>query len=141
MNELDSIIAAMYECVCYEEGGHPDWERNDTLFAPGARLVRINDGGIFEFDMKSYRVDFERMIARRELPSFWEGEIWREERLFGDMAHVLSAYETRRTPSGPVVNRGVNSIQLFKRNGTWKINSLIWRREGRDVRIPLEPDR
>jgi hypothetical protein len=39
------------------------------------------------------------------------------------------------------VNRGVNSIQMFKRSGEWKINSLIWRREGRDVRIPLEPQR
>ena len=141
MDELDSIIAAMYESVCYEAGGHPDWETDEKIFAPGARMVRINDGGVFEFDRASYRKDFERMIAGGELPSFWEGEIWRETRLFGDMAHVLSAYETRRTRGGPDVNRGVNSIQLFKRDGQWKISAMIWRREGRDVRIPLEPDR
>ena len=136
MNDLDSVIAAMYACVCYEEGGHPDWETEAKIFAPGARMVRINDSGIFEFDMRSYRTDFERMIREGELPSFWEGEIWRETRLFGDMAHVLSAYETRRTRNGPLLNRGVNSIQLFRRNGEWKISAMIWRREGRDVRIP-----
>jgi len=89
--------------------------------------------------MKTYRTDFERMISGGELPSFWEGEIWREARLFGDMAHVLSAYETRRARGGEIINRGVNSIQLFKRDGAWKISAMIWRREGRDVRIPVRP--
>ena len=135
---LDDIIQAMYETVSYEEGGHPDWEREAQIFAPGARLVRINDEGIFEFDRQTYRRDFERMIAEGQLPSFWEGELWRETRLFGDMAHVLSAYETRRGRDGAVINRGVNSIQLFRRDGEWKISAMIWRREGRDVRIPVQ---
>jgi hypothetical protein len=139
MNDLDSIIAAMYESVCYERGGHPDWKTDEEIFAPGARMVRINDGGVFEFDMQSYRIDFERMISSGELPSFWEGEIWRETRLFGDMAHVLSAYETSRTRGGEILNRGVNSIQLFKREGTWKISAMIWRREGREVTISNAP--
>jgi len=112
MNELDAIIAAMYQSVCYEAG-----------------------------DLPSYRDHFEQMIASGELPSFWEGELWRETRLFGDMAHVLSAYETRRTREGALLNRGVNSIQLFQRDGRWWISAMIWRREGRDVRIPLEPNR
>jgi hypothetical protein len=136
MNDLDAIIAAMYESVCYEKGGHPDWETDEKIFAAGARMVRINDAGVFEFDLPSYRENFEQMIASGELPSFWEGEIWRETRLFGDMAHVLSAYETRHMRGGELLNRGVNSIQLFKRGGRWWISAMIWRREGRDVRIP-----
>ena len=63
MNDLDSIIAAMYASVCYERGGHPDWKTDEQIFAPGARMVRINDAGVFEFDMPSYRIDFERMIS------------------------------------------------------------------------------
>ena len=135
MKDLDTIITAMYETVSYEAGGHPDWDRENDIFVPGARLVRINDSGVFEFDREAYRRDFERMIAAGEMPSFWEGELWRETRLFGDMAHVLSAYETRRTRDGEVVNRGVNSIQLFRRDGRWWISAMIWRREGRDVKI------
>ena len=102
--------------------------------------MRVNDGGVFEFDLKTYRTDFERMIASGELPSFWEAEIWREARLFGDMAHVLSAYETRRTRAGEVVNRGVNSIQLFRRGDRWWISAMIWRREGRDFKVQLSSD-
>jgi len=137
--DLDSIITAMYETVSYDAGSHPDWEREAQIFAPGARLVRMNDDGIFEFDLHSFRTDFERMIADGTLPSFWEGEIWRETRQFGEMAHVLSAYETRRTKESPVINRGVNSIQLFRRDGRWWISAMIWRREGKNVKIGDRP--
>jgi hypothetical protein len=136
MHDLDDIISAMYTGVSFEAGQRPDWKTEDEIFAPGARMVRVNDDGVFPFDLQSYRKDFDRMIDSGEMPSFWEGELWRETRLFGDVAHVLSAYETRRSREGEVLNRGVNSIQLFKRDGRWWISAMIWRREGREVRIP-----
>ena len=141
MNDLDTVIARMYADICFEPGERPDWSKQEEIFAPGARMVRVNDDGIFPFDLDSYRTDFERMIDSGEMPSFWEGEIWRETRLFGDVAHVLSAYETRRTRNGPLLNRGVNSIQLFQRDGQWWISAMIWRREGREVEIPAAPPR
>src|SRR5256885_1876919 len=136
MNDLDTVMTIMYEEVSFEPGTRPDWRRQNEIFAPGARLVRINDTGILTFDVDSFRKDFEQMIDSGELPSFWEGEIWRETRLFGEMAHVLSAYETRRTRNGPLLNRGVNSIQLFRRDGRWWISAMIWRRAGKNVTIP-----
>ena len=136
MKDLDSIIAEMYDQVSFEGGQRPDWSRHAKIFAPGARMVRVNDGGVFEFDMESFRINFEAMIDSGEMPSFWEGEIWRETRLFDDVAHVLSAYETRRTRNGEMINRGVNSIQLFRRDGRWWISAMIWRREGKTVKLP-----
>jgi len=135
MNELDDIIARMYAGVCFEAGQRPDWKTEDEIFAPGARMVRVNDDGVFAFDLESYRRDFDRMIDSGEMPSFWEGEIWRETHVFGDVAHVLSAYETRRSRGGPLLNRGVNSIQLFKQGRRWWVSAMIWRREGREVKI------
>jgi hypothetical protein len=81
------------------------------------------------------------MIDSGEMPSFWEGELWRETRQFEDVAHVLSAYETRRTRDSEALNRGVNSIQLFRRDGRWWVSAMIWRREGRNVRIPERASR
>ncbi|HEX9160414.1 MAG TPA: hypothetical protein VF980_01805 [Thermoanaerobaculia bacterium] len=138
--DLGRVIEEMYASICYEQGGSPDWERNAAIFTPGARMVRINDDGIFEFqDQRAYRENFESMIASGDLPAFWEGELWRTTHVFHDMAHVLSAYETRRTRTGPVINRGVNSIQLFRRKGRWLISAMIWRREGKEFRIPEAP--
>src|SRR5438105_14844445 len=96
MDNLDSVIAEMYDAVSFEPGTRPDWSRQDAIFAPGARVVRVNDQGVFEFGLDSYRQNFEAMIDSGELPSFWEAEIWRETRQFGDVAQVLSAYEAHR---------------------------------------------
>lgn len=57
------------------------------------------------------------------------------------MAHVLSAYETHRSRNGEFMNRGVNSIQMFRRDGHWWISAMIWRREGKNVRIGDGPPR
>jgi hypothetical protein len=132
---IDSVIKEMYGMVSFEPGTRPDWTRQLEIFASGARLVRVNDDGVFEFGLDSFRANFESMIDSGVLPSFWEGEIWRETHLFGDIAQVLSAYETRWTRSGDVINRGVNSIQLFERDDRWQISAMIWRREGKEVRI------
>ena len=136
MNDLDQIIQRMYAGVCFEPGQRPDWRAEDEIFALGARMVRVNDDGVFAFDLHSYRQDFDRMIDSGEMPSFWEGELWRETRQFDDVAHVLSAYETRRTRGGELLNHGVNSIQLFRRDGRWWISAMIWRRDGTAIKIP-----
>ena len=100
------------------------------MFAPGARLVRVTDDGVFEFDLQSYRANIEAMIDSGAMPSLWEGELWRETRELGDdVAHVFSGYETRVSRDGAFLNRGVNSIQLFRRDGRWWVSALIWRRE------------
>ena len=138
MRDLDGIIAELYDTVCFENGSRPDWSRQAAIFAPGARLVRVHDGGVFEFDPASYRQNFEAMIDSGEMPSFWEAELWRETRQFDDVAHVLSAYETRRARGGELLNHGVNSIQLFRRDGRWWVSAMIWRREGANVRIPRQ---
>jgi hypothetical protein len=133
---IDSVIAEMYGMVSFEPGTRPDWTRQPDIFVPGARLVRVNDEGVFDFNPETFRGNFESMIDSGILPSFWEAEIWRETHLFANVAHVLSAYETRWTRAGDVINRGVNSIQLFERDGDWWISAMIWRRDGKTIQIP-----
>lgn len=136
MHDLDPIIAEMYDSVSFEKGSRPDWKRHDEIFAPGARMVRITDEGVFEFDNESYKKNLNGMIDSGTLSSFWEAELWRETHLFGEVAHVLSAYEARRSRNGDPIGRGVNSLQLFRKDGRWWISAMLWRREGRNVRIP-----
>jgi hypothetical protein len=137
--DLDGVIAEMYASICFEEGQRPDWSRQTAIFAPGARMVRVTDEGIFEFDLTSYRANLEAMIDSGVMTSFWEAEIWRETRQFGEDAHVLSAYETRKARNGETLNRGVNSIQLFQRGDQWQISAMLWRREGKSIRIADTP--
>ena len=59
---IDDVIGAMYESMCFERGERPNWERQAELFAPRARLVRVNDEGVFELDPDSFR---DKLINRR----------------------------------------------------------------------------
>lgn len=126
---IDDVIAAMYASMCFEAGERPDWGRHAEVFAPGARLVRVNDEGVFAFDPAGFREDLEAKISAGVIPSFWEGELERDTRVFGDIAHVLSVYETRASRDAEASGRAVKSIQLFRRDGRWWISAMIWRRE------------
>lgn len=119
---LEETIAAMYASFSFEEGSGPDWARLADIFAPGARLVRVNDDGVFEFDLASFQENLRQMIDSGALTSFRETEVRHEVQDFGDVAHVLSEYETP-------LYRAVKSIQLFRRDGRWWISAMIWRRD------------
>lgn len=136
---LDRIIEDLYASVSFERGERPDWALQDEIFAPAARLVRVNDSGVFEFDPQTFRANLEQMIDSGTLPSFWEGELWRDAHEYGDIAHVLSAYEIRASREGEVVGRAIKSIQLFRREGRWWISAMLWRREGEHVRVGDRP--
>jgi hypothetical protein len=135
---IDDVITAMYDSMCFERGERPDWERQAELFAPGARLVRVNDDGVFEFDPVTFREDLDGKISSGAIASFWEGELRRETKEFGGIAHVLSLYETRSSRDDPSGSRALKSIQLFKRSGRWWISAMIWRRESEGFRIEDE---
>ena len=126
---VDEVIAKMYASMSFEPGGEPDWQAQREVFAEHARLVRVRDGAVFEFDPSSFRADFERMIASGTLTSLYEHELRHDAKVYGDVAHVLSAYEIRSSPNGALVCRAMKSIQLFRKNSRWWISAMIWQRE------------
>jgi hypothetical protein len=136
---LEQIIDDMYASMSFEHGTRPNWQLQTTIFAPDARLVRVNDDGVFEFNPQTFRQNYEAMIESGALMSFHEKELWRDTQIFGDIAHVLSAYEMRTTKDGDVIARAIKSIQLFERDHRWWISAMIWRKEGRIFRVPEMP--
>ncbi len=65
----------------------------------------------------------EPIFARED---FWERESGRQTETFGHFAHVLSSYESLRTPNGVPFECGKNSIQLFHDGSRWWIVSVMW---------------
>ena len=60
---------------------------------------------------------------------FFETEIHRDVQQFGSMAHVWSTYESRQKADGPVIDRGINSIQLYFDGTRWWIAAVMWQDE------------
>jgi hypothetical protein len=128
---VNSIVRALYEAVSFAPGGAPDWDRVRALFFPGARVVPPPPP-----DSATKILDVESFIARSQLyveqtglsaRGFYEIELDRHVDSFGNIAHVLSSYESRHTAAHPTsVQRGVNSIQLLNEDGRWWVVSALW---------------
>ena len=65
-------------------------------------------------------------------------EIARKEMRFGRIAHVTSVYETRLSKDGPLLKRGINSLQLLWEGERWWIVSVIWDNERVDNPLPAD---
>lgn len=140
--EIDGIVRTLYECISGGDGGQ-DWERAAQMYHPRALITRtrIVDGRqtAFCFDPDGFREATIPLLAGR---SFHEIETRRKTLKFGQVAHVLSAYEARETPDSPIVEfRGINMIHLWQGSleegqpVRWWIMSIIWDNEREGVSI------
>jgi len=125
--ELDELMRVFYEVISFDEGGAPDWARMNDLFSAHARITRVTPEGIDYLDLGSFRDMAEELIELGAFTRFYEREIGRRAERFGGVLHVASAYETKVSPEArDYIERGVNSLQLVREAGGWKIVSLCW---------------
>jgi hypothetical protein len=138
VSTLDGILSAFYDVISGPGGAPRDWHRDRTLYAPGALFVPsgMNDSNRFAVVM-----DHEAYIKRSDpvfAEGFYEREIHRVTHTFGNVTHVFSTYEARWTPDGPVIVRGVNSMELVYAGNRWWIIAALWDTERPDNPIPPE---
>ena len=55
---------------------------------------------------------------------------------FGDVAHAFTTYEKGPYEPRRVQGRGINSVQLVKRDGRWYILSITWDEESSGGPLP-----
>ena len=135
MNDEAEIGAAVDEMYSMISGpaGPRDWSRQANAFLPEARQVRtwVDEQGRAvkkSMSLDEYSRDTTTFFAEN---AFYEIETDRRIDLFGNIAHVWSKYEARRSPDdAEVERRGINSIQLFKDpDRGWRIIHMIWDNE------------
>jgi len=136
---IDGILLAFYDVISGPAGQPRQWERDRTLYAPGALFVSTGvrpDSKTFAtvMDHSAYMERSEPLLSG----GFFEREIHRVTHRFGNVAHVFSTYEARKTPDGPVVTRGVNSIELVHDGKRWWIVASLWDTERKNNSIPAE---
>lgn len=125
---LDAILHAFYETVSGAVGQPRDWDRFRSLLLPGARLMPIvslagDKAGVRFLSTEDFIQRVEPIFA---VEDFWERETSRQTETVGRFAHVLSFYESLRSPDGPPFERSVNSIQLFNDGLRWWIVNVMW---------------
>lgn len=150
VESIDAIITAAYDGISGPAGKQRDWDRERSLYYPGARLIptarevtsdegsATADSSVGERVMREDKgklapqiLDIEGFIARVEPffkeNGFYEKEIARRTEQFGNIAHVWSIYESRHAENDPEpFMRGINSIQLFNDGKRWWIVNIYW---------------
>ena len=142
VESIDAIIRATYDVISGPAGTKRDWERERSLFYPGARLIpTATVAGRNDVDLRPLVLDVDGYITRVEplfaKEGFYEAEVARRVEQFGRIAHVWSTYESRHDPKDPEpFMRGINSIQLFNDRARWWILSIYWEHESANDRLP-----
>lgn len=137
---IDGIVKAYYEVISGPAGQPRQWARDRTLYIKDIRFVAMSEdkNGKPRPRIASHQdyVDASDPILVKE--GFYESEIHRVTESFGHIAHVFSTYESRQKKDGPVIARGINSLELFYDGERWWIASAIWDDERPDNPIPAE---
>src|SRR5690348_6947205 len=109
------LLERMYDVISFEEGQEPNWHGLQALFSEHARITRITPEGTDHMDPHSFLAMTRNMLELGAYTSFYEFEVARQVRRFGDVAQVWSLYETRRDRTAArALGRGINSIQLIR---------------------------
>lgn len=137
--EIGAAVDEMYAMISGPRGPR-DWSRQADCFHPEARQIRtwIGPDGrpacrIMTLD--EYARDTTPFFAEND---FYEVETARRIDLFGNIAHVWSAYEARTSlDAAEPERRGINSIQLFRDpERGWRIVAMLWDNEREGVALP-----
>ena len=139
ISSVDAIIATVYDVISGPGGQKRNWDRMKTLFVSDARMMATGKRPTGEFVRRVMSV--EDYITSSgpflEKDGFFEKEIGRKTEQYGNIVHVFSTYESRRTlaDDNPFM-RGINSFQLWNDGKRWWVVSILWQSETKEIPIP-----
>ncbi len=138
VSSISGLMKASYEVVSGAKGAKRQWARDRSLHHPDAIYAYTRSNGEqVVLALNEFHGDTDAMIMETD---FFESEVNREVRIFGNIAHVWSTYQTQLVEDGPVERRGINSIQLIYQDDRWWIISWIFDKETEVNRIPRSFD-
>jgi hypothetical protein len=141
LDSPEQPLLELYRLISGPADQERRWDQVRALFLPGA-LIRME---LVEGDGALRRVnwtveEFAREAAQHyRQRGFWEREVARRTEQYGNIAHIFSTYESRvDDPKSDPVARGINSVQVIRREGRWQIASIIFHIEQPGTPIPVD---
>jgi hypothetical protein len=124
---ISALIQALYRWISGPAGPRDPMVLR-AMFCPEGRLAFSHDlGGSWK---QVTPAEFTTEVnLKLETAGFYELQLSATLSAFGVIAHVFSIYESRRAPAEPAYARGVNSIELVKQAGEWRVLSMCWDQE------------
>jgi len=124
----DGAVTELYRLVTFDAGATPDWDKVRALFLEEAVVVlRTSREATTVFSVDGFVDDFVRFAGREDVRAsgFAERIVRRKTLVFGDVAHVLVLYEAQILGSDRPPQQGVDSIELVRKDGRWRIAAIL----------------
>ena len=136
---IDAVIDSVYAVISGPIGEQRDFDRMRGLFLPDARMTAYGPAGLRGGTVEDYIARSGKLLADL---GFEERELARRVEIYGNIAHAWSSYEGNfTTPEGkPDQIRGINSFQLARVDGEWKVQSIFWQQESPEIPLPTDMD-
>jgi len=135
---IDGIVKAFYETISGGKGVPRQWARDKTLYMRDIRFIGMDEqDGKIRAGILGHQQYVNATNESFVTGGFFEHEINRVTRRFGNIAHVFSTYEFS-AGDGKEKGRGINSIELFWDGTRWWISSASWDEERPNNPIPKE---
>ena len=137
----EDVVRELYRLVTVEKGQETDWEQVRQLFIPQAVIVlRVSKTETTVFDLQGWIDDFRTWDEKAKVKEtgFSEKIITMKPRVFREIANVFVLYEAAITGSTHPPTRGVDSIELIKKDGRWWIAAITNDLINADNPVPAE---
>jgi hypothetical protein len=129
---VDELVPALDAAV----SGPADKDRTCMrgLFTSNAQLVPMAKGPDGLVPKTLSVEDWIDRVKKRGSEVFYEKQIKYTSDVYGHIAEIWSTYETRSTPDGKALDRGINGIEAVNDGHGWKVEHILWEAES-----PAEP--
>ncbi len=133
---IKKAVDDAYAWISFKKGTKPDYEKIHDYFIPQAHLIYFPNDSLEVYSLDQFVTSFKAMIESGQIQSFYEEELFGKTDQFGRVAQRLSTYKTYINTRDSISERGVNSFQLIKTPGGWRVSSIIWDIEKPGLPIP-----
>lgn len=136
----ESVVAASYQAISGPAGAKRDFARIAAICTPDVRFVMVtyvphNSSSTRSMNLGEFEQAYDQMMEGR---AFYETGVRQQVEGFGDVATVLSTYESRDAPAAAPFARGLNSYLLVKSADGWRIQTIFWENEAPGVTLPAK---
>jgi len=127
--EIKKLIDNFYIIISGKSGEERNWDSFRKLFYSNAHLMsaKFNSGNectTMPVNVDSYILGLDRFLRVND---FYEYGLNYKINIFGNIAHVYSEYEAKRSlKDNEPIKRGINLVQLIYDEDRWKILNMVW---------------
>jgi hypothetical protein len=135
----EQVVERLYDLVTTEAGETPDWDAVRALFVEEAVVVlRTSREALTVFSLEGFVGDFVAFIEQAgiEETGFTERVLGTRAFVYGDIAHVLVLFDSHVPGSGRPPGQGIDSFELVRLDGEWRIVSITNERPTPENPIP-----